>query len=102
MVTRADPSDVGVDAAALCDHDGRASGRLMLEDGGVRCEIICECGQVLTFLGREDYNLAGRAAPRRRVTGGRWRRSTAVAARAFRRSVARNGLHRRRSSARAL
>jgi hypothetical protein len=102
MVTLADASDVGVVAPALCNHDGRASGRLTFEEGGIRREIVCECGQVLAFLGRQDYNLGGRTAPRRRPTGARWTRSTAQAARAFRRSIARNGLHRRRSSGRAL
>jgi hypothetical protein len=101
MVTLADPSDVVVVAPALCGHDGRASGRLTFEEATIRREIVCECGQVLAFLGRQDYNLGGRAAPRRRPTGGRWRRSTAQAARAFRRSIGRNGLHRRRRSRRA-
>jgi hypothetical protein len=102
MVTLADPSDVAVVAPALCDHDGRASGRLTLEEAGIRREIVCECGQVLAFLGRQDYNLGGRTAPRGRPTAARWRRSTVQAARAFRRSIARNGAHRRRWSGRGV
>jgi hypothetical protein len=102
MVTLTDPRDVGVVVSALCDHDGRASGRLTLEEAGIRRDIVCECGQVLAFLGRQDYNLGGRTAPRRRPTGARWRRSTAQAAGAFRRSIGRNGLHRRQWSGRAL
>ena len=102
MVTLANPEDVGVVAPTVCDHNGRASGRLTLEDGSIRHDIVCECGQVLAFLGHEDYNLGGRTASRRRPTGARWRRSTAQAARAFRRSIGRNGLHQRRSSGRAV
>jgi hypothetical protein len=102
MVTLADPTDVGVVAPALCDHDGRASGRLTLEDGGVRREIVCECGQVLALLGRQDYNLGGRTAPRGRPTGAHWRRSTAQAARAFGRSLGRNGPQLRRRSDRSV
>jgi hypothetical protein len=102
MVTLADPRDVAVGAPALCDHDGRASGRLTFEDGDIRREIVCECGQVLALLGRQEYHLGGEAAPRRRPTGLRWRRSTAQAARVFRRSIARNGLRRRGWSDRAV
>jgi hypothetical protein len=96
MVTLADPRDVTVVASALCDHDGRASGRLTLADGGIRGEIVCECGQVLALLGCEDYNLGAGTAPHSPPTGAGWRRSTAQAARAFRRSIGRRGLHRRR------
>jgi hypothetical protein len=96
MVTLANRGDLGVAASALCDHDGRASGRLTLADGGIRAEIVCECGRVLAFLGCEDYNLAAGTAPHGQPTSARWRRSTAQAARAFRRSVGRRGLHRRR------
>jgi hypothetical protein len=102
MVTLADPSDVGLGAPALCDHDGRASGRLTLEEGGMRSEIVCECGQLLAFLGREAYNLGGPSAPRRRQSGVRLRRSTAQAARAFRRSIGRDRPHPRRWSGRAI
>jgi hypothetical protein len=102
MENLADPRDVGVIAPALCDHDGRGSGRLTLEEAGIRREIVCECGQVLAFLGREDYNLGGWTAPRRRPKGAHWRRSTAQAARAFRRSIGRNAPHRRRGSSRGV
>jgi hypothetical protein len=95
MVTLANPRDVAVVAPALCDHDGRASGRLTLEKGGIRREIVCECGQVLVLLGRQEYHLGGMTAPGHGPTEGRWRRSTAQAARAFRRSIATNGWHRR-------
>jgi len=46
----------------LCDHDGRASGRLVLEEGYFRREVVCECGWVLIFLGREDYRVDARPA----------------------------------------
>jgi hypothetical protein len=101
MVTLANSGDVGVVAPTVCDHNGSASGRLTLEEASVRCEIVCECGQVLAFLGHEDYHLGRRTAPRRRPTGARFRRSTAQAARAFGRSIGRNGVLRRRSSGRA-
>jgi hypothetical protein len=101
MVALTNLRDVGVVAATVCDHNGRASGRLTLEEASIRREIVCECGQVLAFLGHEDYNLGRRAAPRRRPTGARLRRSTAQAARAFGRSLGRNGVHRRRSGGRA-
>src|SRR2546421_12674871 len=39
----------------LCDHDGKASGRLVLEDGGIRVEVVCSCGRVIAFLGRLEY-----------------------------------------------
>jgi hypothetical protein len=96
MVTLADPGDVAVVAPALCDHDGRASGRLTLADGGIRGEIVCECGQVLALVGCEDYNLGAGTALHSRPKGARWRRSTARAARAFRRSIGAHGPHRRR------
>ncbi|HEV2922834.1 MAG TPA: hypothetical protein VGW98_02285 [Solirubrobacteraceae bacterium] len=89
MVTPANPEDVGVVTPPVCDHNGRASGRLTLEEASVRCEIVCECGQMLAFLGHEDYNLGRRTAPRRRPTGARLRRSTTQAARAFGRSIGR-------------
>jgi hypothetical protein len=95
MVTVVDPRDAGVVEAALCDHDGRASGRLTFEDGAIRREIVCECGQMLAFLGRQDYDLGGRTAPHGRPTGERWRQSTAQAARAFRRSIAGKAYRRR-------
>ncbi len=40
-----------------CDHDGAATGRLVIEDATVRHEITCErCGQTLRVLGREPYS----------------------------------------------
>jgi hypothetical protein len=41
-----------------CHHDGKASGRLALEPAGFRGEIVCDCGEVLTVLGHEEYELA--------------------------------------------
>ncbi len=40
-----------------CDHDARASGRLVLEPGGLRGELVCDCGEVLAVLGHEEYEL---------------------------------------------
>jgi hypothetical protein len=60
-----------------CDHDGKASGRLVLEDGSVRLEIVCECGAMIASLGRQEYR-SGEAAPRRRMSRRRWRRSRAL------------------------
>jgi hypothetical protein len=61
----------------LCDHDGKASGRLVLEDGSIRLEVVCSCGRVIAFLGRLEYR-RGRARARRRRTSRRhWRRSRA-------------------------
>src|ERR1700730_13294081 len=96
MVTLANPEDVSVVAPTVCDHNGRASGRLTLEEASVCCEIVCEGGQVVALLGPEHYTPGRRTAPRRRPTGARLRRSTAQAARAFGRSIGRNGVHRRR------
>lgn len=40
-----------------CDHDGTASGRLVIEHATVRCEIACErCGRTLEVLSREPYS----------------------------------------------
>jgi hypothetical protein len=39
-----------------CDHDGRATGRLVIDGATVRREIACErCGRTLYVLGREPY-----------------------------------------------
>jgi len=59
----------------LCDHDGKASGRLVLEGDGIRREIVCECGQVMVFLGRQEYQLDVGAARRLTPSWGHWRRS---------------------------
>jgi hypothetical protein len=66
----------------LCDHDGKASGRLVLEDGGIRLEVVCSCGRMVAFLGRIEYR-GGRGrgrgrARRRRTSNRRWRRSRAL------------------------
>jgi hypothetical protein len=58
----------------VCDHDGKASGRLVLDGDGVRHEIVCECGQLIRLLERQDYQLDVSAA-RRRPGPARWRRS---------------------------
>jgi hypothetical protein len=46
-----------------CDHDGRASGRLVLEAGGLRSEIVCDCGAVLAVLAHEGYEVLAPAQP---------------------------------------
>ena len=61
-----------------CDHDAKASGRLVLEEGGIRHEIVCECGRVLIFLGREAYHLDPWAARHRRAARERWRVARAL------------------------
>jgi hypothetical protein len=58
----------------VCDHDGKASGRLVLDGDGVRYEIVCECGQLIRLLGRQHYQLDVGAA-RRRPGPARRRRS---------------------------
>jgi hypothetical protein len=71
--------DIGqADAASpvCCDHDGKANGRLVLEHGALRREIICDCGQVLALLGRQEYHV-GDVADARASAGARWRRSRA-------------------------
>jgi hypothetical protein len=65
-------------ASEKCDHDAKASGRLVLEEGGIRQEIVCECGRVLSLLGREAYHLDPWAARHRRATRERWRVSRAL------------------------
>jgi len=60
-----------------CDHDGKASGRLVLERDGIRREILCECGQVLVLLGRQEYEFDVGGA-RRRPSWRRWRQSRAL------------------------
>lgn len=60
-------------AAHVCDHDGKASGRLVLETGGVRREIVCECGHVIRRLGSQRYEVDVGAA-RQRPSRARWRR----------------------------
>lgn len=62
-------------ASDQCDHDARASGRLVLEEGGVRQEVICDCGLVLIHLGREAYHLDPWAA-RHRLAARKRRRSS--------------------------
>jgi hypothetical protein len=62
----------------LCDHYGKASGRLVLEDGGIRLEVVCSCGQVIAFLGRLEYRHGRGRARRRRTSHRRWRRSRAL------------------------
>jgi hypothetical protein len=47
----------------------------VLENGGVRREVICECGQVIMFLGRQEYRFNGWAARHRLPSRERWRRS---------------------------
>jgi hypothetical protein len=64
--------------APSCDHDGKASGRLVLEDGRIRREIVCECGEVLMILGRQSYNVASCDAARRGASRQRWMRSRAL------------------------
>jgi len=46
-----------------CDHDGRASGQLVLEERGFRGEVVCECGSLMAFLWREEYEFNARPAP---------------------------------------
>jgi hypothetical protein len=71
-------ADIGhAQAAAPCDHDAKANGRLVLERGAVRREIVCDCGQVIAVLGREEYQMGGHAADVRGATRERWRRSRA-------------------------
>jgi hypothetical protein len=62
----------------LCDHDGKASGRLVLEDGGIRLEVVCSCGRMVAFLGRIEYRGGRGHARRRRTSHRRWRRSRAL------------------------
>lgn len=50
---------------ASCDHDGKASGRLVLEGDSIRREIVCDCGQVMVFLGREEFQLDAVSLARR-------------------------------------
>ena len=80
-------------ASDQCDHDARASGRLVLEEGGVRQEIICDCGLVLLHLGRQAYHLDPWAARHRRAARERWRVS-----RALRLAVRRTGIAKSRRS----
>jgi len=61
-----------------CDHDAKASGRSVLEEGGIRHELVCECGRVLIILGREAYHLDPWAARHRRATRERWKVSRAL------------------------
>ncbi|HEV7584559.1 MAG TPA: hypothetical protein VGO14_02145 [Solirubrobacteraceae bacterium] len=78
MAARPDIGPVDAASRASCDHDAKASGRLVLERGGIRREIVCECGEVLAVLGRQSYNLS-RSSPGPRGRGpGRWRRSRAL------------------------
>jgi hypothetical protein len=77
VAARADTGHAQAAAAAVCDHDGKASGRLVLERGAVRHEIVCDCGQVLAVLGRQDYRLGGHGAHARGAARERWRRSRA-------------------------
>jgi hypothetical protein len=65
-------------AADLCDHDGKASGRLVLEGGGISREIVCECGQVIALLGRDEYDLSRLSSRRGRTSRRRWRRSRSM------------------------
>jgi hypothetical protein len=58
----------------VCDHDGKASGRLVLDGDAVRHELVCECGQVIRLLGRQRYELDVGAA-RHRHSRGLWRRA---------------------------
>jgi hypothetical protein len=62
----------------LCDHDGKASGRLVLEDGSIRLEVVCSCGRMVAFLGRMEYRGGRGRARRRRTSNRRWRRSRAL------------------------
>jgi hypothetical protein len=64
--------------AAPCDHDGRASGRLVLEHTWLRREVVCECGEMLLFLGRSEYRVAGWSPGDHRPSRERWRRSRAL------------------------
>jgi len=64
MTTLADTGRIALMSADLCDHDGRASGRLVLEEGCFRREVVCECGRMMIFLGREDYRVDARQAHR--------------------------------------
>jgi hypothetical protein len=59
IADRSDSARFEVAPPASCDHDGKASGRLVLEDGRVRREVVCECGQVVMLLGRQEYRFNG-------------------------------------------
>jgi hypothetical protein len=61
-----------------CDHDGKASGRLVLEEGGVRREIVCGCGRVMIVLGRDAYQIDSRAPRQRQASRLRRRLSKAL------------------------
>jgi hypothetical protein len=50
----------------------------VLEDGGIRREVVCECGQVMMSLGRQQYHVNAWAARERRSSRERWRRSRAL------------------------
>ena len=67
ITTLVDAGEVTLASPDSCDHNGRASGRLVLEEDGFRCELVCECGCVMTFLGREEYQLNAR--PARQIWG---------------------------------
>jgi hypothetical protein len=64
----------------------------VLEAGGVRREIVCECGQVLMLLGHQSYNVNASDAVRRSTSRQRWMRSRTVLFTA-RRSHAVHALH---------
>jgi hypothetical protein len=64
-------------AVASCDHDGKANGRLVLERDALRREIVCDCGQLLAVLGRQEYHAGGHVGHLRGARD-RWRRSRAL------------------------
>jgi hypothetical protein len=44
----------------------------------IRREIVCECGHVIAFLGRQEYRFNRQAARDRRSSRERWHRSRAL------------------------
>jgi hypothetical protein len=59
MATLVDTRQDTLVPANACDHDGKGSGRLVVEEGGLRREIVCECGKVMIVLGRQEYRTVG-------------------------------------------